>query len=152
MADVGATTEHGSLKVYSIDESGGAKGIELLSTVSQERRPIRYKILLIHCKSRDNDLGVHNLTVGNEFMWKFKPAIFGSTLFYCFMASEFDHVHATFNVFWDNQDLFYWCNWKLCSWIGEDDGIYLKNIPEKYGEFNHKWESGRELHANYTIV
>ncbi|KAK8614884.1 hypothetical protein V6N13_068673 [Hibiscus sabdariffa] len=111
-----------------------------------------YKILLIHCKSRDNDLGVHNLTVGNEFMWKFKPAIFGSTLFYCFMASEFDHVHATFNVFWDNQDLFYWCNWKLCSWIGEDDGIYLKNIPEKYGEFNHKWESGRELHANYTIV
>ncbi|KAK8495958.1 hypothetical protein V6N12_041591 [Hibiscus sabdariffa] len=43
MADVGATTEHDSLKAYSTDESDGAKGIELLSTVSQERRPIRLR-------------------------------------------------------------------------------------------------------------
>ncbi|GMJ01295.1 S-protein homologue 1 [Hibiscus trionum] len=110
------------------------------------------KILFVHCKSRDDDLGIHNLTVGNEFQWKFKPTIFGKTLFWCFMASDSDHVHASFNVFWDDQDLFYRCNWKNCFWIGKDDGIYLKNIPENYDEFKHKWESGRGFLANYTIV
>ncbi|XVF21440.1 hypothetical protein REPUB_Repub12eG0090600 [Reevesia pubescens] len=103
------------------------------------------KILFLHCKSSDNDLGIHNLTVGTEFTWKFKPQIFGKTLFWCYMAS--DNVHASFNVFWDDNDLFYRCNWKNCIWIAKDDGVYLKNIPENYDEFRHKWEPGR-LNAN----
>ncbi|KAK9002151.1 hypothetical protein V6N11_024839 [Hibiscus sabdariffa] len=111
------------------------------------------KILLVHCKSHDNnDLGEHNLTVGSETQWKFKEAIFGSTLFWCFTASRSDHVHAKFNVFWEDQDLFYRCNWKHCIWTAKDDGIYLKNIPENYDEFRHKWESGRGLLANSTIA
>ncbi|KAK8635673.1 hypothetical protein V6N13_004398 [Hibiscus sabdariffa] len=110
------------------------------------------KILLIHCKSRDDDLGERNLTVGNEFEWKFKTNAFGTTLFWCFMASRSDHVHAKFNVFWDNEDLFYRCNWKNCIWIAKDDGIYLKNIPEGYDEFRFAWERGIGPLANFTIV
>ncbi|KAK8635675.1 hypothetical protein V6N13_004400 [Hibiscus sabdariffa] len=106
------------------------------------------KILLIHCKSRDDDLGERNLTAGNEFQWKFKTNVFGTTLFWCFMASRSDHVHAKFNVFLDNEDLFYRCNWKNCIWIAKDDGIYLKNIPEGYDEFRFAWERG----IGFTIV
>ncbi|XVF21439.1 hypothetical protein REPUB_Repub12eG0090500 [Reevesia pubescens] len=107
------------------------------------------KILFLHCKSRNNDLGIHNLTVGTEFDWKFKPQIFGKTLFWCYMAS--DNVHASFDVFWYDNDLFYRCNWKQCIWIAKDDGVYLKNVPENYDEFRHKWESGRLLDANLTV-
>ncbi|PPS14569.1 hypothetical protein GOBAR_AA06030 [Gossypium barbadense] len=39
------------------------------------------KILLVHCKSKDNDLGIHNLTVGVEFSWQFKLSVTGRTLF-----------------------------------------------------------------------
>ncbi|PPS14572.1 hypothetical protein GOBAR_AA06033 [Gossypium barbadense] len=59
------------------------------------------KILLVHCKSKDNDLGIHNLTVGVEFSWKFKLQIFGGTLFWCYMA--YDNFHAAFNIFWVNE-------------------------------------------------
>ncbi|GMJ01294.1 S-protein homologue 1 [Hibiscus trionum] len=110
------------------------------------------KILLVHCKSHDDDLGIHNLTAGNEFQWKFKPNIFGKTLFWCLMDSVFDRVHAVFNVFWDNENLFYRCDWDSCFWIAKDDGIYLKNIPENYDEFMHNWENGRGALANFTIL
>ncbi|MBA0737321.1 hypothetical protein Gogos_010791, partial [Gossypium gossypioides] len=35
------------------------------------------QILLVHCKSKDDDLGIHNLTAKTEFTWKFKPNFFG---------------------------------------------------------------------------
>jgi len=37
----------------------------------------------IHCKSKDNDLGVHLLRNGDSFGWEFNDNIFGTTLFYC---------------------------------------------------------------------
>ncbi|XWS47085.1 hypothetical protein CRYUN_Cryun14cG0123100 [Craigia yunnanensis] len=107
------------------------------------------KVLFLHCKSGNNDLGIHNLTVGTEFNWKFKPQVFGKTLFWCYMASN--NVHASFNVFWRDDVLFYKCNYKNCFWIAKDDGVYLKNIPENYDELRHKWEPGRLLDANSTM-
>ncbi|MBA0844825.1 hypothetical protein Goarm_022543, partial [Gossypium armourianum] len=56
------------------------------------------KILLVHCKSKDDNLGIHNLTVGSEFSWKFKQQILGATLFWCYMA--YDNFYASFDVFW----------------------------------------------------
>ncbi|MBA0611649.1 hypothetical protein Godav_012321, partial [Gossypium davidsonii] len=44
------------------------------------------------------------------------------------MAS--DNCHAAFDVYWEDEDFFYRCNW-----IAKDNGIYLKNIPEGYDEF-----------------
>ncbi|KAL1158430.1 hypothetical protein V6Z11_A08G223800 [Gossypium hirsutum] len=73
------------------------------------------KILLVHCKSKDDDLGIHNLIVGTEFNWKFRPRIFGGTLF----------------VFWEDPSLYAKCDYGDCYWIARDDGIYLKNIPGK---------------------
>ncbi|XVE78042.1 hypothetical protein DITRI_Ditri13aG0112400 [Diplodiscus trichospermus] len=107
------------------------------------------KILFVHCKSGDSDLGIHYLSVGNEFNWKFKPHILGKTLFWCYMA--YDKFHAAFNVFWIDNNLFYRCNWKNCIWTAKEDGIYLFNIPENYDEFRQKWEPGRLLDANSTM-
>ncbi|MBA0763987.1 hypothetical protein Gotri_013372, partial [Gossypium trilobum] len=53
------------------------------------------KMLLVHCKSKDNDLGIHNLTAGAEFSWQFKLSVTGRTLFWCYMA--YDNFHAALN-------------------------------------------------------
>jgi hypothetical protein len=39
--------------------------------------------LTLHCKSKDDDLGVHLLHHGENFRWSFTPSILGNTLFYC---------------------------------------------------------------------
>ncbi|KAK8614897.1 hypothetical protein V6N13_068686 [Hibiscus sabdariffa] len=111
------------------------------------------KILLVHCKSADDDLGERHLTVGSESQWHFKQNIIGSTLFWCYVASESDHIFAKFNVFWEDRDLFYRCNGDNCIWIAKDDGIYLKNIPDNIDEFKHHWQLGSKgLLANSTIL
>ncbi|XVF81123.1 hypothetical protein PTKIN_Ptkin15bG0131100 [Pterospermum kingtungense] len=108
------------------------------------------RILFLHCKSADDDLGIRNLTVGGEFSWKFKPRVFGKTLFWCYMAAD-KLGHATFDVYWIDDNFFYMCNWKHCIWTAKDDGIYLKNVPENRDELRHKWEPGRLLDANFTM-
>lgn len=42
-------------------------------------------ILSLHCKSKDDDLGVHALTFGSFFEFTFHPSIFGRTLYFCSM-------------------------------------------------------------------
>ncbi|KAG4149842.1 hypothetical protein ERO13_D05G357766v2 [Gossypium hirsutum] len=96
--------------------------------------------LLVHCKSKDDDLGIHNLTVGSEFTWKFRPRFFGGTLFWCYMA--YDNLHASFKAFWDDQALYNVCDWGTCFWIAKDDGIYIRNIPKNRDDYYCNWEQG----------
>ncbi|TYJ23720.1 hypothetical protein E1A91_A08G212400v1 [Gossypium mustelinum] len=94
--------------------------------------------LLVHCKSKDDDLGIHNLTVGVEFSWKFRPRIIKGTLFWCYLASP--NHHASFNVFWDTDMLYYMYEFKNCIYTAKDDGIYLRNIPKSEEDFYYNWE------------
>ncbi|KAK8561229.1 hypothetical protein V6N13_149601 [Hibiscus sabdariffa] len=110
------------------------------------------KILFVHCKSADDDLEMNNLTVGSETEWTFRTTIIGKTLFWCYVASRSDHVHARFDVFWEDNDLFEKCAWKHCIWTAKDDGIYLMNVPQSDNEFVHNWEWDSGLLANSPIV
>nr|KJB26087.1 hypothetical protein B456_004G224600 [Gossypium raimondii] len=97
------------------------------------------RILLVHCKSKDDDLGIHNLTADTEFTWKFKPNFFGGTLFWCYMAHS--NFHAAFDAFRENDDFFQECNYGDCIWTAKDDGIYLRN--GKLDKLTYGWEQGR---------
>ncbi|KAE9593554.1 putative plant self-incompatibility S1 [Lupinus albus] len=39
--------------------------------------------LQVHCKSGDDDLGIHNVTYDEEYQFQFRENIFGTTLFFC---------------------------------------------------------------------
>ncbi|TYJ23719.1 hypothetical protein E1A91_A08G212300v1 [Gossypium mustelinum] len=97
--------------------------------------------LLVHCKFKDDDLGVHNLIVGSEFISKFRSRIIKGTFFGCYMS--FSNHQASFKVFWDNYVLYNMCDWGTCIWTAKDDRIYLKNIPKNQDVYCYDWEQGR---------
>ncbi|KAK3198908.1 hypothetical protein Dsin_022325 [Dipteronia sinensis] len=99
-------------------------------------------ILHVHCKSKDNDLGLQNLTAGAEFEWHFKLNFTGSTLFWCYWRPEKGNIYADFKVFWKDRELFEKCNYKNCIWIARDTGLYLRNVPKDYDEFWYHWTPG----------
>lgn len=100
--------------------------------------------LLVHCKSREDDLGPHVLAPGTQFTWNFKASVVGKTLFWCFLNNGQSKV--SFDVFWvekDHQWLHDHCYPQDCFWIAKDDGIYLKNTRTNIDDLVHKWGEGR---------
>ncbi|KAJ0091863.1 hypothetical protein Patl1_26797 [Pistacia atlantica] len=93
--------------------------------------------LITHCKSKDNDLGEHVLWMNNEFMFKFRKNIFGTTCFWCDMrhgsaqktidvfrvGHESNKCHGTGNCFWSvREDGFYFSD-NNQSWIKMYDWV-----------------------------
>ncbi|KAE8650839.1 hypothetical protein Csa_023860, partial [Cucumis sativus] len=48
--------------------------------------------LSIHCKSKDDDLGLHYLDIGKQFTWSFRENLWSSTLFWCYIRNQDNHV------------------------------------------------------------
>lgn len=47
------------------------------------RLPSNAPKLLLRCRSKDNDLGYHNLPVNQLYTWSFLENFWGTTLFWC---------------------------------------------------------------------
>ncbi|KAL9140403.1 hypothetical protein ABFS82_14G035100 [Erythranthe guttata] len=72
--------------------------------------PNNYKPLYIHCASGDDDFG-HTLYSGQNFGWKFRSNIFGTTLYFCHFwcgsrqsafevfKADLPTVHNTYNYY-----------------------------------------------------
>lgn len=56
----------------------------LKTTVEINNRLSGGLTLILHCKSEDHDLGVKTLAPNSSWSFKFRPNIFGTTLFYCY--------------------------------------------------------------------
>ncbi|XP_059654862.1 S-protein homolog 5-like [Cornus florida] len=77
--------------------------------------------LIIHCKSKDDDLGEHTLSSGDDFHWHFRVNFMRTTLFFCTMrwgqkVLSFDVFDAAHNR----------CKATLkCFWSIGEDGVYF---------------------------
>ncbi|EOX94032.1 S-protein, putative [Theobroma cacao] len=99
------------------------------------------RTLFLHCKSKDDDLGIQNLSPGTSFTWSFRQNLFGRTLFWCYMSKD-GNAHAAFKVFWQDALLFHKCLWKNCIWTAKDDGIYIKDLARDSDEYRGQWQPG----------
>ncbi|GFP88800.1 hypothetical protein PHJA_001023700 [Phtheirospermum japonicum] len=89
----------------------------------------------VHCASGDDELGYHNLSVYQEFSWKFCNA--PTTLFFCHLwwgkkQRAFDVYTAKFRPYSD----YYW--------IARSDAIYLSHDNKSFAKpstlfFCHIW-------------
>lgn len=83
------------------------------------------KPLIIHCKSKDDDLGEHSLKVGEDFRWHFKINIWFSTLFFC--DFNWGQMSRTFNVFTFRKEGKFCSKTGNCYWLPTERGFYLSN-------------------------
>ena len=59
-------------------------------------------ILTVHCKSKDDDLGTHDLPPNGSYEFYFRPRFFGGTLYFCLM--EWPNISHYFDVYRQDRD------------------------------------------------
>ncbi|KAL3500519.1 hypothetical protein ACH5RR_039612 [Cinchona calisaya] len=97
-------------------------------------------------KSKDNDLGMHQLRIKDDFQWKFRMDIFESTVFKC--EFRWDPKNTSFAVF-DSDLAYHGCGRKItktniCYWSVKEDGFYfanVKNPPQEKLTKKKDWNS-----------
>ena len=73
--------------------------------------------LTLHCKSKDDDLGVQTLAPDSSWSFKFSPAVFKTTLFFC--NFKWGGESHWFDIYDDNRDgdgrdfPCYLCRWNI---------------------------------------
>ncbi|KAK6136053.1 hypothetical protein DH2020_030219 [Rehmannia glutinosa] len=89
--------------------------------------------LLVHCASKDDDLGNHTLTNNQEFHFGFCDNSF-NTLFFCTLwwgkkQRGFEVFHEKFPKSWRGAS----CDVDVCYWAVKSDGIYFSNYNPPRG-------------------
>ncbi|KAG2290268.1 hypothetical protein Bca52824_049872 [Brassica carinata] len=85
-----------------------------------------------HCKSGDNDLGYGSLGVGGSWFFRFKPDIFGRTLFFCrFSWGNESHYFDIYKQKRDREFEKFGCT--HCEWkIRKNGPCKLNKITNKF--------------------
>ncbi|CAN1195917.1 S-protein homolog 5 [Linum perenne] len=91
-------------------------------------------MLMVHCKSKEDDLGAHFVPVNNEYQWRFRRNLVKETLYWCHLVATNNRA-STFDVF--NNHL---KNYEVSNnlyWKVKDDGIYVSTIDNtsRYQDF-----------------
>ncbi|KAL2335877.1 hypothetical protein Fmac_010323 [Flemingia macrophylla] len=76
--------------------------------------------LTVHCKSKDNDIGIQHLRPNGFFEFSFRPNYFGTTLFYC--SFQWQNVIHWFDIYVDKRD---WTRCTDCYWSIKTTGPCL---------------------------
>lgn len=97
--------------------------------------------VVVHCKSKDNDLGKQVIKQGGKYFWKFKENIWSTTLFWCNFRSNFGEVSG--EVFWpeNGSRLTDQCVNNNCIWFVQVGGVFLySNHPSKVFHTKYTWK------------
>ncbi|XP_024924731.1 S-protein homolog 5-like [Ziziphus jujuba] len=93
-------------------------------------------VLTVHCKSKDDDLGIHNIPYKDgNYSFTFKPNIWGTTQYWCnFLWIGGNHY---FDIYIDMRD-YPICN-NVCSWQIYPNGPCLYNRSTQKFDLCHGW-------------
>lgn len=93
--------------------------------------------LKIHCASKNDDLGYHDLAINDDFNWSFCNAVFSQTLFFCHFW--WSSKQKAFDVFNDQQhcvsDVNVTNSSNDCKWVVQADGFYLEQYNATDGTY-----------------
>lgn len=98
------------------------------------RLPYNSYPLVLHCASRDDELGTRTLDVGMWFDWEFCENFFPNTLYFCHLW--WGPRDRAFNVFISKHSNA--CKSYECIWIANSDGIYYQDGAS--GELKKKYD------------
>ena len=87
--------------------------------------------LTLHCKSSDDDLGIHLLHFHTYFQFRFWPNFSGTTKFRCSMQWEGEKVQL-FDIYKYRRDDVDKCKDDTCLWIIKSSGPCMYSLHGKY--------------------
>ncbi|KAF8394185.1 hypothetical protein HHK36_020392 [Tetracentron sinense] len=91
--------------------------------------------LNLHCKSKDDDLGAHVLSYGQNQTWGFRTNLFGTTLFWCnFQWGNVSDSHEVYNA--QETEMRKRIN---THWLSRQDGLYYYYHDAEEYELQYKW-------------
>ncbi|GAV64194.1 Self-incomp_S1 domain-containing protein, partial [Cephalotus follicularis] len=80
----------------------------------------------IHCKSKNDDLGIHVISSGQSYGWGFKVNFWQTTLFFCGFTTE--KGRGVYDIYKALRDNFRCLNdfgtGDICFWDVKDDGVH----------------------------
>ncbi|CAI0394879.1 unnamed protein product [Linum tenue] len=89
--------------------------------------------VIVHCASKDSDLGAHLLGYNDTVSWYFEPNLFGGTLFWCNAA--FRDGRLSFVAYDQESDLT-----QLQYWVVDEKGAYgRRSSSGPYARFVAQW-------------
>ncbi|CAN1169760.1 S-protein homolog 1 [Linum perenne] len=97
------------------------------------------KVMKVHCKSKDDDMGIHDVPAGSEYQWKFKPSVFGGTLFWCHVATV-NKPQIVYDAYYEDGKLWQRVHMDNQYWVVKDSGIYLRQFWLKTGVNDVFWK------------
>lgn len=101
--------------------------------------------LTVHCRSGDDDLGVHIVSPNVDYKWRFHRNFWGTTLFWCSFTSAATGQHKSLEVWSDRVMEHSPCLGK-CVWFIEADGFYVTDWRQLHSDgpsppkFMEPWE------------
>lgn len=107
------------------------KHIYVVNSLPTGSAPLTY-----HCASKDDDFGIKNLVVAEEFDFKFCPKPL-STLFFChFWWKGRDKSFDVYNA----KTILDRCKRGVCSYVVKEDGFFLSDVyPPENLRFFESW-------------
>ncbi|GFZ15989.1 hypothetical protein Acr_25g0003980 [Actinidia rufa] len=124
-----------TLSLFILSEAGGAeesksRTVHYVRVTNQLGNGID---LQLHCKSRNDDLGIHVLSNQQFFQWHFRNNVWGTTRFYCYLFSK--SWNNSFDVYYQGM-----CG-AHCNWFVRQNGTCLET-QEPYRSFCYPWPKG----------
>ncbi|CAN0897803.1 S-protein homolog 1 [Linum grandiflorum] len=99
--------------------------------------------MMVHCKSKEDDLGIHYIGDGSEYTWRFKPRlVFGRTQFWCYVAPVSVALHIQFDAYIFNDPSIIEYKYNV-YWLVKPDGVYIRDPYDGKEEFRYRWAPGR---------
>lgn len=91
--------------------------------------------LSVHCKSKDDDLGLHYLPPGANYQWTFVPSFWGHTQFYCYFQWPGTNWKS-FDVYIEKR----YDDYSLVIWSIKQGGPCFLLDPSTSGSSFDKWK------------
>ncbi|KAM6565460.1 hypothetical protein CsatA_024588 [Cannabis sativa] len=92
-------------------------------------------VLTVHCKSKDDDLGVRTLKYNESFQFSFQPNIWDTTLFFC--GFSWDKEFHWFDIYKTKHRFVFHIN----SWIIHSSGPCLFNTNHQAYDYCYPWNA-----------
>ncbi|XP_022722238.1 S-protein homolog 18-like [Durio zibethinus] len=100
--------------------------IHIINDLPSDLPPNVPSVLLLHCKSKDKDLGQRSMLQHEDYTWDSRINLFRTTLFFC--QASWEGKQRNFDAFDANRDEHRCREYhNSCLWSVRDDGFYFSN-------------------------